>query len=425
MSPASGSGAAAASAATEPGRGSIQAATRAGATPGWVALPRAPVFGWDNLRAGSGQPLPAVDALASRTFTTSGRAALFHALHQLGLPAGSRVLVPTYHCPTIVAPVLCAGMVPSFFGIGPDGLPDLSTVRLGAGAPRPGAIIAAHYFGLPKSMAALRAWCDEHGIALIEDCAHSYFGQAGERPVGAWGDFATASISKFFPVPEAGVLASAHRAIGPLRLAARGARAQAKGVVDVIELGTRYQRFAALNAPLAALFRWKNGGRLPALTEGTIDAPPEDEAAAMRGCDMGRIADAPLWVSMQMVRRLPRARIVERRRANFARFLGHFGAVDGARCLVGSLAPDAAPYVFPLWIDDADRVYHALRLMAAPAFRWDHVWPGTPRLPNDQAPLWNRHVVQLLCHQDLAPAHIDQIAHAILHLLSTPSRATA
>ena len=37
--------------------------------------------------------------------------------------------------------------------------------------------------------AEVRAWCDAQSIALIEDCAHSFFGTAGNRPVGAWGDY--------------------------------------------------------------------------------------------------------------------------------------------------------------------------------------------------------------------------------------------
>ncbi|MBK9574239.1 MAG: DegT/DnrJ/EryC1/StrS family aminotransferase [Rhodoferax sp.] len=54
---------------------------------------------------------------------------------------------------------------------------------------------------------------------MIEDCAHCFFGQAGERPIGAWGDFATASLTKFFPVPEGGLLASSSRPLPGLALA--------------------------------------------------------------------------------------------------------------------------------------------------------------------------------------------------------------
>lgn len=382
---------------------------------GRFLLPKAPVLGWASLGRFQGMELPSVDRLASSQFTTSGRAALFHALHQLGLRAGDTVLVPTYHCPTIVAPVICAGMLPRFFSIGPEGLPDVGAIDLSSGA-RPGAIIAAHYFGLPRSMAPLRQWCDAHRIPLIEDCAHSYFGQAGEHQVGGWGDLATASASKFFPVPEAGVLASRRRTVTPLTLHPRSAREQVKGVVDVVELGARYGRFGPVNPALRAVFRWKNRHRaMPA--DGTIDAAPEDEATLLRGCDMDRIHLSPLAMAMQIVRRLPRQRIIERRRANYAQYLERFRIAPGARPLFASLPSLAAPYVFPLWVDDADRVYHSLRTLGAPVFRWDHVWPTTPAIDGDHGALWSRHVIQLLCHQDLDASHVDRVASAILDLL--------
>jgi perosamine synthetase len=386
-------------------------------------LPKAPVLGWSSFQGRRAVGFSSVDELPSRQFTTSGRAALFHALHQLGLTTGDTVLVPTYHCPTIVAPVICSGMQPRFFTIDRDGLPDVEAIDLTSGS-RPRAIIAAHYFGLPRSMRRLRTWCDTNGIALIEDCAHSYFGQAGEEPVGGWGDLATASASKFFPVPEAGVLASRRRTVAPLALSGRSAREQAKGLVDVIELGARYGRFGAMNPALRALFRWKNRRRATPVF-GTIDAAPDDEATMLQGCDMDRIRLAPLAVSIQLVRHLSRQRIIDRRRANYARYLTLFQTPAGARPLFDSLPPGSAPYVFPLWVDDADRIYHTLRKLGAPAFRWDHVWPNTPRGDGDQGALWSRHVIQLLCHQDLDAAHIDQVAAAILGLLKPPAKLLA
>ena len=130
----------------------------------------------------------------------------------------------------MVAPVVCAGLVPSFFAIGPDGLPRLDLINA-AQRPAARAIIVAHYFGIVHNLDPVREWCDLHGIALIEDCAHALFGAVDGHPVGRWGDYCTASISKFLPVSEMGLLASARR---PVRWAgqAPGTRAQVKGAVE-------------------------------------------------------------------------------------------------------------------------------------------------------------------------------------------------
>jgi dTDP-4-amino-4,6-dideoxygalactose transaminase len=388
----------------------------AGAPPA-MHLPRAPVLGWSSFRGSARPGLHSVDQIEHAAYTTSGRAALYHALRQLDMPPESRVLVATYHCPTMVAPILHANARPHFFPIGRDGLPDLDRITIDpAQAPR--AMIVAHYFGLPHSLAEVRNWCDAHSIALIEDCAHCFFGMAGERPVGGWGDFAAASISKFLPVPEAGLLASSRRPVLPLGLAARSLIDQLKGLLDLVETGVHFRRLAGLNELLDPLFKWKNRrNNAPAPAS---KPPAEDDTDEMiRSCDMGRISQAPLWVSRQLTRSLPRDRIVAQRRRNFDHYALALRDIDGARALCEAPADAVAPYVFPLWVDDAERVYQALRALGAPVFRWDRTWPGTPRLPGDQGPLWSRHVLQMLCHQDLDAHDVARVAAAVRHLLKT------
>lgn len=196
--------------------------------------PTRPTFGWDNLSGATAAGLPAVDDLPHTRLLTSGRAALFAAMKALGVGTGDTVLAPSYHCPTLVAPLRAAGATVQFYPLGADGLPQLDDITPAAGTR---ALVVAQLFGLPRSLAAVRGWCDAHGIALVEDCAHSFFGQAGERAVGHWGDLATASLSKFFPVPEGGLLASA-LPLPPQALGPAGAKAQVKAWVDLLELGS-------------------------------------------------------------------------------------------------------------------------------------------------------------------------------------------
>ena len=393
-------------------------------------LPRAPVLDWSSFRSDelhTGRvAAPSVQDLKSIAYTTSGRAAIYQALLQLALPAASQVLLPTYHCPTMVAPVLLAGLRPVYFGLQADGLPDLSDLdRRGVTGAR--AMIVAHYFGLPRSLAAVREWCDARSIALIEDCAHCHFGRAGERPVGAWGDYATASLSKFLPVPEAGLLGSAHFALMPMALKPPRAKLQVKGCVDVLEFAARHRRLAGLRPLLSIAFALKNyrssGLALREVDTTNLRAELPVEEAMMRHCDMARVGDAPLWASMALNGALPRQRILVRRRENFAQYLQAFSNVEGARPLFDSATPHAAPYVFPLWVDDVDRVYRAIVALELPVFRWDRIWPGTPSFPGDAGPLWSRHVLQLLCHQDLRPEDITRTVQAILGMLQTLSSA--
>ena len=400
-----------------------QPATAVPAAASQRSLPRGPVLDWSSFTQGEPSALSSVVELRHTALVTSGRAAIYQALRALHLAPGSTVLVPSYHCPTMVAPVVVAGLHARFFGLRLDGLPDLDRIDPECAALAK-AMIVSHYFGRSQSLAEVRQWCDQRGIALIEDCAHCFFGQAGDRPIGAWGDYATASLTKFFPVPEGGLLASNTRALPALALAPPSLKAQLKGWLDVLELASQHHRLAGLGHLMRPLFRLKNVRRAPpSAPSARAGAPTPDTMLA--DSDMARVAQAPLWAT-RVLSALPRARMVAQRRQNFATYARHFEAVPGARPLFALGKPastPAAPYVYALWVDDADRVYQALREQHLPVFRWDRIWPGTPTLAGDQGPLWSRHVLQLLCHQDLSEADVVYTSRAILALLTVPANA--
>lgn len=384
--------------------------------------PKGPVLGWSSFRREHAPDIPSIEDLPYTAFTTSGRSAIYQALLQLRLPAGAVVLVPTYHCPTMVAPVLLAGLEPAYFGIRGDGLPDVQHIDPAlAGQAR--AMLVSHYFGLAQSLHEVRQWCDAHGIALIEDCAHCYFGQAGERPIGAWGDYSTASLSKFFPVPEAGLLGSAQHRFDLGHLQGQGMKAQVKGVVDVLETAANHRRLGGFNVLLDMLFSLKRKARE------TVAAPAAPAADAstdfMRGADMARIGLRPLLASRLIGRLLPRGQIIAQRARNFRRFAQLLADLPGGRPLFSQPSQPTAPYVFPFWVDDADRIYHALRAEGVPVFRWDRLWPGTPSLPHDVGADWSCHVLQLLCHQDLSANDIDYAAQRVAHALRTTAAPSA
>lgn len=384
-----------------------------------LPFPRGPVLGWASFTGARAAALPSVENLPHVTMTSSGRAAIYQALRQLHLPAGSKVLLPTYHCPTIAAPVVLAGLQPVFYAVREDGLPDIASLSRPE-AENARAVLAAHYFGLTRSLREVRTWCDEQGVALIEDCAHAFFGMAGERSVGAWGDYSVASVTKFLPVPEAGLLASSQHPINGLALIRQDSKATIKGWVDVLETGAAYCRFQGFNRGLRAIFRFKNQGRTVFQASPMVDSSEESAAMIMEACDMGRIAQAPLGVARRLLRVLPRGRIVLQRQENYRCYAAHFPKAPGVRPLFPELPLQTAPYVFPVWFEAVDQVYAGLRAEGLPVFRWDRLWPGTPHLAGDHGLAWSRHVLQFLCHQDLNTTDIRYIVQRTCVLAGVP-----
>jgi len=377
-------------------------------------LPRHPILDWSSFFSVGSTPISSIENLRHQAFTTSGRAAIYQALLQLKLPRGSTVLVPSYHCPTMIAPIFLAHLKVAYFAITEEGLPNLLSIddTTSDGCK---AMLVSHYFGFANSLHAVRAWCDARNISLIEDCAHCYFGRAGERSVGAWGDYSTASISKFFPVQEGGVLASDTRIISNLNLEPATFKDQIKGFLDVVETSNKYGGFKGLNTSVNFLLRIK---KIFKINKKKIMQPQNEEI--IKYCDMGRINIKMLWSSFFINKFLPRKFISEKRRKNYFQYERIFFNTAGAHPLLtikDNFSTEISPYVFPLWVDDADRIYQSLKAMGLPVFRWDKIWPGTPQLVNDAGPGWCVHVLQLLCHQNLGETEINLISSAILKLL--------
>ena len=392
-------------------------------SPDW---PKRPVLAWRSFLPAGRLTLPSLGDITNRAYTSSGRAALLAAFGQMDLTPGSRVLVPSYHCPTMVAPVVQAGLVPVFYPIGPDGLPmldDIAPIDL----ERTGAMIVAHLFGLPRSLQAVQDWCRARHILLVEDCAHSYFGWAGDRPVGHWGDYAIGSLTKFFPVGEAGLLASAHHPLRPLGLTAPGWREQIKGVVDVVELAHLHSRLWGIRHLAAPLLRLKSR-RHPDPLPGNAATPPtaavdanHSTAAMVQQCDMGRTHQRPSAVAVTLHGLLPLQRIVRQRQANHRALVNGLSGLNGAKPLFGHAPDESAPYVMPLWVQDADRadrVYAAMRAAQLPVFRWDRQWPGTPAPRTEAVADWRLQVIQILCHQSFGNADIAVIYAKSQHVIT-------
>jgi perosamine synthetase len=322
----------------------------------------------------------------------------------------------------MVAPVLSANLKPAYFGIDENGLPRIDTIdEISANEAK--AMLVSHYFGIAHSLAYVRQWCDERGVALIEDCAHSYFGWAGERPVGRWGDYSTASVTKFLPVPEGGILASTKRPLTDIYLTGQSLRAQIKGFVDALEFSIEHNGFRGVRWAFTPFLKLKNARRAKMAKLISPEEPKPENL--MQDCDMGRIQMKPLWISQLLDMILPRGRITTRRRKNFLAYNNYLGQIPGATPIFSSLPADSVPYVFPLWVDDPDPVYKELRAKRLPVFRWDRIWHGTTRIVDDIGPLWSYHVLQLLCHQDISDGDIERIALTVTRSLADQAKEMA
>lgn len=380
-------------------------------------VPLAPVLSRKSFAArGLPRPPSVLDAGEVR-LVTSGRIAIALALREIGAGPGDKVLLPAYHSKSMVAPVVACGAQPVFFRVGTDAMADLDdiTAKFDASVK---AIMVTSYFGFPQALASIRAWCDRHGVALIEDCAHCFFGKHAGRAAGAWGDYAIASSMKFFPMYEGGALVSARHTLRTPQPQSAGFGFEAKAALNALENSFFYRRLplvkAALWLPLRLkdlLWRLVKRGATPALTPSSSDSSYDFD---------------PRWLdkrsslfSRLVLKHVTHGRIVARRRANYAELAHALAGLPGCRPLHARLPEGVCPWLFPLLVDDPEPLFQRLRAAGVPMTRFaESLWPGVDVTLCANSVYLSRHVLGFPCHQELEADElawlIDTVGAAVL-----------
>lgn len=142
---------------------------------------------------------------------SSGTAALHMSYIALDLPIGGEVIGPALTFHASLTPAAHCGLTPVLVDVDPltaNITPDAVERAL---TPRTAAVVVHHNWGHPAPAQEIRALCDRHGIALIEDCSHAYLSSDHGGPVGTHGHVAVFSMqaSKALPAGEGGFLATA------------------------------------------------------------------------------------------------------------------------------------------------------------------------------------------------------------------------
>lgn len=138
----------------------------------------------------------------------NGTIALVAALQAAGIKFGDEVIVPAYTWDGTATAVLFAGGVPVFADVDPDTYClDVESARK-AITPRTKALLPVHLAMRFADMDALSDLAREHGLKLIEDCAHAHGGQYRGRGAGSIGDIGCFSFqeSKLMTSGEGGMV---------------------------------------------------------------------------------------------------------------------------------------------------------------------------------------------------------------------------
>ena len=355
---------------------------------------------------------------------SSGRMAFYYALTAAGLTPGDEVLVPAYHCGSMLEPLIWLGLKPVLFPLQADltVTPALLQAHMGS---RCRALLLPHFFGFPQPLAAMRQFCREQQILLIEDCAHSFFSKADGLQLGYVGDFSIASSVKFFPGSSGGALACNNPAYESALSAVRPPpiKAQLKALLNPLEAAASYDRLAWWPR------RWRRRPLLPGGDQGksllkryaaTTESTRLLCREQLQWFDPGQIGMGMSHFHRWLLNHSRCEEIIRRRRENFRYYLKRLQTQRNLRPLYGCLPEQVVPYVFPLLLSLPEQHFPRLKMRAVPIWRWEELADsGCGTSQNYRLKL-----LQLPCHQSLHRRELDWIIDQLILVVGTVEVAT-
>lgn len=346
--------------------------------------------------------------LSKRLFLPSATAALAHAYKGLGIENGVGILIPAYHCGTMIEPALWLNAEIAFYRLNSDLTIELEDAERRI-RPNTKALLITHYFGFPQPLEPISAFCRRHNLALIEDCAHAFFGQCQGITLGSAGDFSVTSTTKFFPTVEGGLLYSKCDTQAVCWVKNRRLSEQLKKGFDGLQTAIRYGRLKGMR-PFFALVQWlADQARIvpawrpsnhPGQSQYRWFAP---ELVGFNGC---LFAQAVLRLS-------GKGRVAVKRRENYLYLLQNLGRLSRGRPLYPTLPESVVPYVFPLLIDFPETDFRKLKLEGIPILRWEELAETDCPVSAD----YRLRLLQLPCHQELRQHELEWLIAQVTKIL--------
>jgi dTDP-4-amino-4,6-dideoxygalactose transaminase len=128
---------------------------------------------------------------------TSGGQAMQIALRAVGCKPGDKILANAYTLAPVPGAIHAVGATPVFVEIGDDWLTDIDDLRDKAKQSGARFLLLSHMRGHIADMDAICEICDEFGITLIEDCAHTMGAEWKGRKSGNFGKVACFSTQTY------------------------------------------------------------------------------------------------------------------------------------------------------------------------------------------------------------------------------------
>ena len=308
------------------------------------------------------------------------------------------MLVPAYHHGAEVEALVQAGVDPRFYdvygGLEPR-LEDLEALR----SERTRALYLIHYLGFPQASGRWRAWCDEHGLLLIEDAAQAWLAETPDGPVGAEADLAVFCLYKTFGLPDGAALFSRQPPGSPSR------RRRPLGVSS--QLRRHVAWLEGRSAAMSRLLDPAHSNQVATLAEEIALGDPDTKAAS---------------ASLRLLARVTDPMAAARRRENTERLLAALGS--DLEPLFSEIPAGASPFAFAVATENKRDLLAWLSRRGVRALDfWSAAHPRVPPGSFPRSDALRSRVVALPVHQELRPEDVARIGAALKGFSARPRTA--
>jgi perosamine synthetase len=348
----------------------------------------------------------------NRYFFARGRQAVYWALKALSLRPGDAVLVPSFICDSVTAPILSAGCRLAYYRVAKDCSIDFQELerRIQSGAR---ALLVVHFFGFTAPIRECRGLATRYNIPLIEDCAHLPVSVLESDAVDTFGDASIFSLRKSLPLDDGGELAL-HASYAPLTFDwERETPLQTlKSIWHFVERISQAKRLTRAQKSIAVP-RLPRSNSLSGLNPSSETGSKPLES--VEDVFMPARAEKPMsFVSRILFSRVDIEYCISRRRANYEFLSAKLGTLKGITLLYPTLPKQACPLFFPLFFESFPNAHLALREKGIPAVTWGGVRPsGLPLSEYPDAAFLYDNLVLLPVHQSLSQWELDAIVEAV------------
>jgi dTDP-4-amino-4,6-dideoxygalactose transaminase len=292
----------------------------------------------------------------------------------LGIKPGDNVLVPAFHCTSLVKPILEYGAEVKFYDINLDLSPNFDDLKRQIDG-KTRALLAIHYFGFPQPIKKFQELCYSYALFLIEDCAHVLTGRTQEgTTLGESGDISIFSWRKFLPLYDGGQLVINNSKLtlnvcwdkGGLLFSLKIAKNTIERLCEDYAGGwVRWLSWPwKLFSMLARRWTTLNSSGRRALNVNSYEVE----------FDLNCVNLGMSSISKQILKRTDIITVAEKRRRNYKYLRDGVQNMKGVTVLYPTVPPNICPWVFPLLAQGGIKdLQLILRARGIPATTWGGV----------------------------------------------------